>query len=412
MSTWSEYKKRKAYPKLDRDTTTDVAVIGGGMAGILTAYRLAAEGKKVVVLEKAEVGSGATIATTAFITEVIDSSLAEIADIFDEGIARSVWRSGRKAVEEFERIIEEEAIECEFMRLSNYVYASTKKEFKELQEEYAWYRRLKLPAELHRDGTKLNFPNLGYLEVPDQAKFYPAKFLYALAEKAARSGVKIFEKTEVLEIEGTGPVTVKTKGGSIKAQDVVITTYKPLSSKKTLLKKAMYRSFVFEVEVPKGLFPEGLYEDMKNPYHYFRIDAGDERDRMIVGGEDHKDIFGNTLVKQSFQGLGEYLEKILGQHRYWIVKKWYGPILEPSDGLPAIGRIAPHRYVATGFSGNGMTYSMITSMLLSDLILGRRNAWAKAYDPSRSILHPKRLGTKAKDYIEEFFGGAVKNLLT
>jgi glycine/D-amino acid oxidase-like deaminating enzyme len=174
----------------------------------------------------------------------------------------------------------------------------------------------------------------------------------------------------------------------------------------------MYKSYVFEVEVPKGTFPEALYEDCSNPYYYFRIDRGKNHDRMIVGGEDHKDIFGKTLDKKSFESLQDFVEKLLDGKRYWVVNKWSGPILEPTDGLPLIGQIAPGQYVASAFSGNGMTYSMISAILIKDFIEGSKNAWGKAYEPKRSILRPKRLGSKAKDYIEEFIEGALKNMLS
>lgn len=412
-TTWSIHKKKKAYPPLEKNIKTDVAIIGGGMAGLLAAYRLSSLGKSVVLLDKGEIGSGATAATTAFITKVIDSELSQIAEIFSPQIAKSVWDSGQEAIEEFERIVKKEKIECEFGRVPNYVFASAKKQFKDLEEEYGFYRRFKIKANLEPGGESLGFKNFGFLEVPNQAKFHPTKFLYTLAEKARGYGARIFEKTEVTDIEGVGPVIIKSKKGNVAAQDVIIATYKPTIGKRTHLKKAMYRSYIFEVQVPKNLFKEALYEDMSNPYYYFRIDSQHEDyDRMIIGGEDHKDIFGNTLVKASFQSLREFLESLVGDAPYWLRNKWYGPILEPSDGLPLIGRILPHYYVATGFSGNGMTYSMISSLLISDLILEKKNIWQKAYEPKRTLLHPKRLGLKAKDYIEEFFGGAVKNLLS
>ncbi|MBX4206443.1 FAD-binding oxidoreductase, partial [Candidatus Parcubacteria bacterium] len=394
-TTWQEHRKKRSYPALEEEIAADVAVVGGGMAGVLTAYRLAHQGLKVALLEKGGLADGATSATTAFITKVVDTELSELAEIFDPRTAKAVWESGQEAVGEFERIVRAEGIECEFARCSDFIFAAGAKEFKQLREEYATCRRLKAGVMLREDGAALNFPNAGYLEVPGQAKFHPTKFLYALAEKAAARGALIFEHTEVIAVESEGPVTVRTKGGSVVAKDAVFATYKPLTGAKTHLKKAMYRSYVLEVEVPQGLFPEGIYEDMENPYHYFRIDPAAARgdyDRMIVGGEDHKDIFGNPpaagLGKESFKALGAFLARIMGGHRYWIVKKWAGPILEPTDGLALIGKIAPHCYVATGFSGNGMTYSMISSMLIADLIKGKKNPWAKVYDPTRSILVP------------------------
>jgi glycine/D-amino acid oxidase-like deaminating enzyme len=180
----------------------------------------------------------------------------------------------------------------------------------------------------------------------------------------------------------------------------------------------MYLSYVFEVRVPKEHFQEAVYEDDANPYHYFRIDKGKDHDRMIVGGEDHKDIFGKTLVEKSFAGLEKFLKKIMGDRPYKILKRWHGPILEPSDGLPLIGEIKPHVYLAAAFSGNGMTYSMISALIIRDLVLGRKNSknsknsWADIYAPKRALFHPKRLALKARDYAEEFAGGALKNILS
>lgn len=411
-STWRKFKKEKTYPKLNKNLKVDVVIIGGGMAGILNAYRLSKSGLKVALVEKKSLGTYATMDTTAFITKVIDTDLSKTAEIYDDKTAKLVWQSGQEAVEEFERIIEKEGIDCEFVRCSNFIYASTKKQFDELKEEYEEYKRLKIKAELHPDPTRLNFRNYGYIEVPGQAKFHPSKFLFALAEIASRNGVQIFENTAAKKISGDDPVVIETTGGKVEAGRVIIATYKPIDNEKTHLKKAMYRSYIVEARIGKGIFPEGIYEDNSNPYTYFRIDPQEDYDRMIFGGEDHKDIFGKTLLGESMKGLKKKFAKIIGKHHYSIVTEWNGPILEPSDGLALIGEIKPNYYVATGFSGNGMTYSMISSMLIGDLIMGERNPWQKVYDPKRALLVPKRLASKAKDYIEEFVGGALKNLLT
>ncbi len=411
-STWRKFKKNKEYPKLIKDMRADVVIIGGGMAGVLNAYRLSQSGLKVILLEKKTLGTYATMDTTAFITKVIDTNLSKMSEIYDDKTAKLVWQSGEKAVDEFERIIEEEGIDCEFVRCPNFIFANSKKQFEELKDEYQEYRRLKIKAELHPDPTALNFRNYGYIEVPNQAKFHPAKFLFALAEKAAKNGAQIFENTVAKKISEGDQIVVETNGGKIEAKNVIIATYKPITNEKTHLKKAMYRSYIFEARIGKGILPEAIYEDNSNPYTYFRIDSQDNYDRLIFGGEDHKDIFGKTLVNESMNGLKKKFAKIISKHHYSIVTEWNGPILEPSDGLALIGEIKPNHFVATGFSGNGMTYSMISAMLITDLILGHRNSWQKVYDPKRALLVPKRLASKAKDYIEEFVGGALKNLLT
>jgi glycine/D-amino acid oxidase-like deaminating enzyme len=420
MTTWTQYPKQKSFPKLKGEIKVDVAIIGGGMAGILNAYLLSKAGLKVALVEKNEVGSGATAATTAFITQVIDSNLSQIISLFGEKGAKLVWQSGQDAIEEFGNITKEEKIDCEFMRTSNFIFANDQEEFEELEEELKFYKRLKLNAKLEEVSNSLGFDNHGSLEIPNQAKFHPLKFLYSLSEAAEAIGAQIFEHSKVIDLRGDGPFTLETADGTIVSEDVVITTYKPLSNERTHLKKAMYRSYVMEAEIPKDLLQEGIFEDMDNPYHYFRVDkehdGNKDYDRLILGGADHKDIFGSPpitrLQNKSFESLDDFAKKILGGNRYWIVRKWDGPILEPSDGLPLIGEIRPHQFVATGFSGNGMTYSMISALLIRDLIIGSENPWKEVYDPTRTLLNPKRLASKAKDYIEEFWNGALKNMLS
>jgi glycine/D-amino acid oxidase-like deaminating enzyme len=411
-TTWEKKTgKRKTYPPLRRDISVDVAVIGGGITGILNAYMLTRSGKRVALVEANKLYANATLFTTAFITKIIDSPIEQISDLFGKDAAKIVWDSGRRAIDEIEKIVAQEHIDCEFMRCPNYQFASTKKQFDELKKEFQMYKKLGIKTTLYENESTLPFPNFGYLETPDQAKFHPILFLSALTSAAVKQGATIFEHTEATSINGDGPVVIETPKGTITANDVIIATYKPLTDKNTQFKKGMYKSYVYEVNLPTDVFKEGLYEDLSNPYYYFRIDHTGKHDRMIIGGEDHKDIFGNSLEKKSFQGLLKFIEKILAGVKYKVVTKWVGPILEPSDGLPLIGSIKPHQYVATAFSGNGMTYSAISAMLICDLIEGKKTPWEKVYDPKRLLWRPKRLSVKAGDYIEEFFGGAVKNIL-
>ena len=151
--------------------------------------------------------------------------------------------------------------------------------------------------------------------------------------------------------------------------------------------------------------------DQSNPYHYFRIDKGEKKDRMILGGEDHRHELPVDPEKQ-YIALEKYLKTLLPKGRYTITRKWNGPILEPSDGLAYIGRLYKKEnvYVAMAFSGHGMTYSMIAGKLLSDLILGKKNPYEELYNPLR-IPTIKQLLQKGYDYTEELFGGAVKNSL-
>ncbi len=243
----------------------------------------------------------------------------------------------------------------------------------------------------------------------NQAKYDAEKFLEGLARRAKELGVKIFENTEVTEISEGSPLLVKTKNGHIvTATDIIVATYNPFNHpRSTRLKKGFYTSYVETIEISNNSLVEAIYWDMSNPYFYFRVDKKEGKTILTLGGADHRKAIPMPKEK-NFQALQDHFKKVLPNVDYKIKDKWTGPILEPSDGLALIGQYLPHQYLASAFSGNGMTYSAISGILLSDLILEEENEWASIYDPKRPY-NIKRYAKKGKDYVEEFLGGALKN---
>ena len=406
-SSWG-LNQSKNYPRLTGDIKVDVVIVGAGIAGIFAAYILSKAGMKVVVLERNEkILQNATARTTAFITKLIDTSFVELSELFGPHKAKLVWESGQDAINLIAQIIRNESIDCEFKSVSIYTYAQNERQLKELEAEYRSIKQSGLEAEFSKDGKRLNFKNLGFLETPRQAMFHPMKFGQELANLAESAGGKIFTNSEVLAIEGQ---TVRTATGEVTAKDIVIATYQPFTNEGTRFKKGMYVSYVYELQTAKGLIPEGMYLDMNNPYHYFRIDSFENFDRMIVGGEDHrKDI--KVSPDKNFHALEKYIKGVLEKNPYKITRKWSGYILESTDGLPYIGLIKPHTFVITAFSGNGMTYAALSANIVRDLILKQENAYVHLYDPRRTPTL-KQLFTKGAGYIAEFFGGAMKNFFS
>lgn len=410
MSSSWEIKGIPKFSKLPNDITAEVCVIGGGLAGVWCAYLLSKAGKHVVLIEKDRVGEAATMYTTAFLTHSIDTDLRDLVDMFGRVDAKRIWQSHADAIDLIEKTIKKEKIECEFKRVDNYNYAADEKEFKYLEEEHKLAQELGFPSKLVHSPFP-GFRNIGGQILRKQGKYHPMKFFQGLLETAIEQGTEVFEHTEAIEVSGRSVITVRTKSGEIiRAADVIVTTYDPFNNPKPVhFKKGMYESYVYELRVKHGLIPEGIYEDMKNPYHYFRVDAGSRFDRIIVGGEDHRAELLKALEKKSFKALAEWIDASFPKLKYTIEKRWHGGILEPVDGLALIGEYAPHQYLATAFSGNGMTYSALTGMILTDLILGKKNAYAAIFDPKRK-LDKKALMYKAADYGEELFKGAGRNL--
>lgn len=408
-TTWNELPTPTSYPQLAGDITADVAVIGGGLTGVLTAYLLAQAGKEVVVLEADRLGGGATAHTTAFLTQMIDTRLADLIPMFRKNGARMVWEAHGTAIDLIEAIVEGEGIECRFVRCPAHVYATTPHQFRTLEQEASVAHRLRFSARLY-PRKNLGFPHKGFLEIPRQAKFHPLKFMLPVAERAVAHGARIFEKSAVTDVAAkNGTVRVTTKKGSITAAHAITATYQPFHNPhQTFAKKGMYRSYVLEAAIPHGKFKEGIYWDLHSPYHYFRVDNKDARDRLILGGADHR-VELPVKSGKNYAALKDYLKGLMGDEIYIVTKKWAGPILEPSDGIALIGEYRPRQWLATAFSGNGMTYAAIAAMLITDGITGRANPWAKLFDPTRKLLVPRRLVRKGRDYTAELVGGAVRN---
>ncbi|HYF13315.1 MAG TPA: FAD-binding oxidoreductase [Candidatus Paceibacterota bacterium] len=406
---WREGAPKPSYPELKGRVDADVAIIGGGITGLLSAYQLAKEGKSVVVLEAEELGEGATEYTTAFLTEIIDTNLSDLEGTYGKENAQRIVRSHREAITYIEGIVNDENIKCEFKRVSNYMYAGTHKEAKDLSDELEAGK--KLDVDIARGTGQLGFTNYGYLEVKNQAKFHPLKFIYGVAQATLQHGGKIFQKSEAIAIHAdNGTKVVRTRKGEVYAPKVVSATYSPFGEPAGLfLKKGMYVTYMHEIVVDKKI-PEAIYEDMENPYHYFRVDIRNKKTHIIIGGEDHRrDV--PIAPEKNFAALKTYIDEHFGES-YTVVREWTGPILEPIDGLAFIGPYGESGIIYTfGFSGNGMTYAGIAARLIADYVEGRRSEYHELYAADR-IPSPKQLLIKGRDYFEELAGGALKNATT
>jgi nitrite reductase/ring-hydroxylating ferredoxin subunit len=228
------------------------------------------------------------------------------------------------------------------------------------------------------------------LRFPRQAQFHPLDYLVELACAIVRDGGHIHAHAHAESIEGGTPARVLVRGGRrITASALVVATNSPVNNRVTIhTKQAPYRSYAIGLEIPRGVVPAALYWDTAEPYHYVRLADplavdGNYLDVLIVGGEDHK-----TGQEDDADTRWSRLEAWTREHfpaARDVAYRWSGQILEPIDGLAYIGRNPRDQnvYIATGDSGHGITHGTIAGLLISDLIDGRENRWAKLYDPSR-----------------------------
>jgi glycine/D-amino acid oxidase-like deaminating enzyme/nitrite reductase/ring-hydroxylating ferredoxin subunit len=384
---WIDSAPIKRFQALQKNINVDVLVVGAGITGITTAYMLKKAGLTVALIERERVASIDTGHTTAHLTFVTDVGLHELAGNFGNDHAQAAWDAGAAAIEEIERIVQEEVIECEFTRVPGHLHVCidgfSDKVVSSLKKE------AKLAAKLGFDATYLD--SVPYFSVPgvrfpNQAKFHPRKYLRSLVMKLSGSGSHVFEKSAVTEFD-TEKHRAKVNGHWIGFDRVVMATNNPLVglasvTSATLLqtKLSLYSSYVFGARVPSETVPEAMFWDTGDPYNYLRVDRHRGFDYVVYGGEDHKTGQKRETQKAYARLLGR-LKKIIPDAQ--VDHRWSGQIISTPDGLPYIGENAEHQFIATGFCGNGITFGTVSAMMALDWAMGQKNPWSDLFAVDR-----------------------------
>jgi len=338
------------------------------------------------LLEKSTIGTGESGHTTAHITEVIDTGYKALISKFGETGARKAAQSSRDAIKRIHSWVKQYRIDCAFQQVPAYVYSEDAGEADGLREEMESMRKAGVEAEIAND-VPPEFRAKAAIKVPEQAQFQPYKYFIALSRLIAGDGCHIFENTKVTDVHDGRPCEVITEHGRLRCGNVIVTTHTPFNNRVFLhTKLANYRTYAIAARWPDGRPLNGLYWDTADPYHYIRSQTLTEEqgggEVIIVGGEDHK-VGTKENTEECFEKLETFTRERFGIEKFeWC---WSGQILEPVDGLPFIGlnSLSEHVYVATGYTGNGMTFGTFAGILLSDLVLGRENNFTDLYDATR-----------------------------
>jgi len=393
-SVWMGTTEVPQFQPLTQDLRANVCVIGAGIAGMTTAYLLARAGRAVVLIDDGQIGGGETSRTTAHLTAALDDRYYNIQKLHGEEGARLAAESHMSAIHRIETIASMEDIDCDFQRVEGYLFLGGNSKRVELERELEATHRAGINDTQLVDRIPLSFWDSGpALRFPRQATFHPLKYLKGLARAILRDGGKIYTGVHAEKIEDGEPARVTTSEGHvIGADNVVVCTNTPVNDWLIMhTKQYAYRTYVIGARIPKGSVPHALYWDTPDPYHYIRIQQGEDSggreldyDILIVGGEDHK-TGQATDTEERFVRLEQWTRE-----RFPMIERidyrWSGQVMEPVDHMAYIGKNPggdEHIYIATGDSGNGMTHGTIAGIILNELVQGRKHQWAKLYDPSR-----------------------------
>ena len=402
LSLWSGTAEMPFAPELTADREADVCVVGAGIAGLTTAYLLAKNGQRVIVLDRARLGGRQTPQTTAHVTAALDDRYSSLEKLHGEDGARLAAQSHTAAIRCIEQVVAGEKIDCGLETVDAYLYLAPGDDPAILDDELAAAKRAGLDVDMvDRAPFADPFDTGRAIRWAGQAQFHPLKYLAGLCEALKRAGAELYQNTVVERVHDGSPATViTTTGHTVTARAVVVATNSPINDMVTIhTKQAPYTTYVIGLEIPRGSVPRCLAYDTPDPYHYIRTYSLDDSDTdiLIVGGEDDK-TGESDRGAEHFDSLDRWARErfpMAGSRAY----AWSGQIYEPVDSLAFIGR-NPHCeniYIATGDSGNGITHGTIAGMLITNLIGGTPNHWTPVYDPARISLHPEAL----KEYVTE-----------
>lgn len=422
---WLDSVQMPSTLKLEGNLETEILIVGGGIAGLTTAYFLLKRGKKIALVEDGQIASGETGRTTAHLTAALDDRYYFLEDTFGGTGAKLAAESHTSAIAAIEQIVRAEKIDCDFLRVSGYLFLHPSDKPSNLEKEFSATQRAGLKTHFLEKTPGMD-DEMNCIEFCGQAQFHIGKYMAGVTKAILNMGGQIFTETHASQISSSG---AKANGFEIKAQHIVVATNSPVNDRVTMhTKQHAYRTYVIGGKIKKGILPYALWWDTGNadsrwiaePYHYVRLQPFDEmHDLLISGGEDHKTGQADT---ENIPEENRYARLESWTREYFpaieeIIYKWSGQVMEPVDSLGFLGKNPgdDNMYIITGDSGNGMTHTTIGAMIIRDLITGTKNKWTELYDPSRVTFKTagdflREAGNMAMQYLDWFSLSGLKNV--
>jgi glycine/D-amino acid oxidase-like deaminating enzyme/nitrite reductase/ring-hydroxylating ferredoxin subunit len=380
------------------DRTTDVVVVGGGIAGLSIAVRLKEAGADVVVLERHRVGTGVTGGSTAKVTALHGLIHSVLRGLHGAEATARYAAANAAAVGQTAALVDRYGIDCGFTRAEAVNIATTPQGLTRLSEDLDAARDAGLPVAF-RDETELPFPVLGAVVLADQAHLHPRRYCEGLA--AALGPGAVHEGTAVTRVDedgrddGSARCHVHTASGHVvHATHAVIATQGPIVDPRYVAVRCRpVRSYVVALEID-GPVPEQMFLSVEEPVRSLRPATVDGTRYLLVGGEGHP-VGDERDARTQLSALEAWAREHFDVTA--VGPRWAAHDQVPSDHLPFVGRLTPgsHRWVATGFQKWGFTTSAVAANVIADGITAGGSGGADEPHSLARLLDPTRLRSTA-----------------
>ena len=440
-------ENKNKFNKLEKDISTDVCIVGAGIFGLTCGYYLTKQGYNVVLLEKEkDIASKTTGHTTAKITSQHNLIYKYLIDSLGESMAKKYLYANQDAIENIYQIINDENIDCDFVRQDSYVYTNNLDELEKIKLENKAVNSLGFKSEFVTS-TPLPFNVLGALRFPNQAEFNPIKYAYGLAKCITSNGSSAIDGLVnagsvgsvsvgdgIVEnspggaslnlAKGTGEIYTDTLVQNIKKENdefitsckdyvvrskyVILATHYPFIDRLGYYFFKMYQStsYVIAVDIGSKTF-DGMYINSEQPTFSYRFINYNGNHLLLVGGADHKT--GSKIdLSNAYNILEDEVRKYYLDCK--VLYKWNTEDCITLDKIPYIGEFShfmPNMYIGTGFNKWGMTSSNVAGNIIVDKILGRENEYENVFKATR--LHPIKNNAELGNMIKETTNSLVIN---
>lgn len=379
-----------SYPSLQHDIKCEVLVVGGGITGALMAYQFSVDGYKTVLIDKRDVATGSTCATTALLQYEIDEPLHTLINKVGKEAAIDSYRGGVAAIRKLARIIKKVDARCGFEQKQSVYFASSKSDTPLLTLEYecrktagldvTWLNKQELQ-------TRFNVEGEGAILSRSAASVDAYTLTHDLLQYSVKyNSLRIYDHTEAEHVSyspGYNEVITDT-GRTIRCSHIIYATgyeSQKMAGKKTV---SLFSTYAFITEpisnLPRSL-TKTIFWNTQQPYLYFRTTPDN---RLLVGGADEKfkdDSLRDMLIEKKESRLVKAVEKIIPSLKLIPDFSWAGTFGSTKDSLPYIGPHPdyPNSHFVLGFGGNGITFSVMGMDILKDSVAGRPNKFLGYY---------------------------------
>ncbi|MFA5575676.1 MAG: FAD-dependent oxidoreductase [Tissierellaceae bacterium] len=386
-SYWTASTDDTDYPRLDQDTEVDVAIVGGGIVGIATAYQLQSSGMKIAILEGDRIARGTTGHTTGKITSQHNLIYGKLIRDFGKNQAQQYAAANELAIKEIKRIADENKIDCDYSSQSAYVYTQDETYLQQIKEEVEAAKSLGIEA-TYVEEIPFSMSIKGGVRFDNQAQFHPRKFLLPIAAIVHKAGVEIYEQSRIVKLDEKedGRYLLTTdKNYSVTAKIVIIASHYPFYNKLGAYFARISQSRTYAIAIKaKEKFPDGVFINAEYPNRSLRSISTESGEYILLVGDSHETGHGHD-TNIHYQALADFADSLFTVED--IPYRWSTQDCIAIDGIPYIGRFSqetPNLYLATAFGKWGISNGLVSSVLLRDLIVNGSSPWEEVYNPSRN----------------------------